>query len=66
MIRRQYRRGNKSCYFNNFLDTHKFEESIENTLKPYQAIIAKSKHVNHWNIKWYDEQLYVLFVLRWS
>lgn len=71
MIKRQYYRysiaDKSNCYFNNFIKAHDPEATIEDELKKYKATIAKSKLPNvKMNIQWHDEQLYTLFVLRWS
>ena len=66
MIRRQYRRGQPG-YFNNFIMSHDPEGTIETELKSYNAKIAKSKNKNYMmNVKWYDHELYTIFVLRYS
>ena len=66
MIKRQYRRGEYS-YFNNFINAHDPNEVIEDKLKLYKATIAKSKNKNYiMNVKWHDEKMYSLFVLRWA
>lgn len=67
MIRKQYERSQMG-YFNNFILSHNGEDIIEEQLKPYKAKLAKSKYKNNCklNVKWYDEQLYTIFVLRWS
>lgn len=65
MIKRQYRQG-KHSYFNNFLKSHT-TEMIDDNLKLYNATIAKSKNMNYIiNVKWHDEKMYSLFLLRWS
>mgnify|MGYP003351482967 FL=1 len=66
MIKRQYRRGQPG-YFNNFINSHDPEDTVEEHLKPYNATVAKSKNKTYiLNIKWHDEQLYTLFVLRYA
>jgi hypothetical protein len=66
MIRKQYERF-QAGYFNNFILSHHGEDVIEKQLKPYKGTIAKSKNkYSKMNIKWHDEQLYMMFVLRWS
>ena len=66
MIKKQYR-SNKPGYFLNFVYAHDPEESINEALKPYQATIAKSKNDRClFNVKWQDEKLYTLFVLKWT
>jgi hypothetical protein len=67
MIKKQYDRFTPG-YFRNFINNHDPEDNIEEALKPYKATIAKSKYKN-WiklNIKWHDEQLYMMFILKWS
>lgn len=66
MIKKQYERS-QTGYFNNFILSHNGEDIIEEQLKPYKGTIAKSKSKYYkLNIKWHDEQLYMMFVLRWS
>lgn len=67
MIRKQYRQGVPG-YFNNFVKAYDPEDSMDEALKPYKATLAKSKFHNNYaiNVKWHDEELYTLFVLRWS
>lgn len=66
MIKRQYRRG-KPGYFNNFIMSHDPEGTIETELKLYKATIAKSKNKHYMmNVKWYDHELYTIFVLRYA
>ena len=66
MIKRQYRRGQPG-YFNNFVNLHDPEDTIEERLKPYNATLAKSKNKNYLlNVKWYDLKKYAMFVLRYS
>lgn len=66
MIKKQYRRSQRG-YFDNFIMTHHPDDSIDEQLKLYNATIAKSKNKHYkMNVKWYDEQLYTLFVLRYS
>ena len=70
MLKKQYYRypnANIESYFNNFLRATPADVTLEDALKKYRATIAKSKQPNSmFNIKWHDEQLYVLFVLRYS
>jgi hypothetical protein len=67
MIKRQYKRSEPGYFFNfiNFqpdMDVH-----IEDGLAPYKATLGKSKNRHSkLNVKWHDEKLYMLFVLRWS
>jgi hypothetical protein len=66
MIKKQYERSQLG-YFNNFLLSHNGEDVVEEALKEYNVTIAKSKDKYYkLNIKWHDEQLYTLFVLRYS
>lgn len=67
MIKKQYNRYNPG-YFFNFIKSNDPEERIEDELKKYNATIAKSKYKNNYklNVKWHDEQLYMMFVLRYS
>ena len=71
MIKRQYDRTKKG-YFNNFINSTDpnsdyTEKVIEERLKAYNATMGKSKN-DHYkvNVKWHNEQLYTLFVLRYS
>jgi hypothetical protein len=70
MIKKQYHRypySGGTCYFNNFIKMHDPDAIIENELKKYKATIAKSNQPNiKMNIKWHDEQLYMMFILRYS
>ena len=67
MIKKQYDRF-KQGYFYNFINSNDPEGVIEDGLKKYKAKLAKSKYKNNCklNVKWYDEQLYTIFVLRYS
>ena len=66
MIKKQYERS-QTGYFNNFILSHNGEDIIEEELKPYKATLAKSKNKYYkMNIKWHDEKLYMMFVLRYS
>jgi len=66
MIKKQYRRGQRG-YFDNFIMAHHGNDIIEEKLKEYNAMLAKSKNKHYkMNVKWYDEQLYTIFVLRYS
>lgn len=67
MIKKQYDRTKKG-YFNNFINSTDYTETvIEERLKKYNATVGKSKN-DHYkvNVKWHNEQLYTLFVLRHS
>ena len=66
MIKKQYDRY-KRGYFFNFISTNDPEACIEDKLKPYHATLGKTKAPNYkLNVKWHDERLYMMFVLRWS
>lgn len=66
MIKKQYERS-QIGYFNNFILSHDGHDVIEEQLKPYKATLAKSKNKYYkLNIKWHDEKLYMMFVLRYS
>lgn len=67
MIKKQYTRSQRG-YFDNFILSNDPEGSIEDGLKKYKATVAKSKYKNNYklNVKWHDEKLYTLFVLRHS
>lgn len=66
MIKKQYERS-QTGYFNNFILSHNGEDVIEDGLKEYKATLAKSKNKYYKvNVKWHDEQLYMMFVLRYS
>lgn len=66
MIKKQYERSQLG-YFNNFILSHNGEDVIEERLKKYKATLAKSKNKYYkLNVKWHDEKMYLMFVLRWS
>lgn len=66
MIKKQYTRYSDS-YFINFMNAHDGYSTIEEELKSYRATIGKSKNDHYkFNVKWHDDKLYVLFVLKWS
>ncbi len=66
MIKKQYRRGQRG-YFDNFIISHNGDEVIEEKLKEYNATLGKSKNKYYiMNVKWHDEQKYMMFMLRWS
>ena len=67
MIKRQYHRMTPG-YFYNFVNQQKdMDAHIEDGLRPYRASLAKSKNRYYkLNVKWHDEQLYTLFVLRYA
>jgi hypothetical protein len=67
MIKKQYRRDAPG-YFYNFINSNDPERHIKDDLKPYKATIAKIKYKNKYklNVKWHDERLYMMFILRWS
>jgi hypothetical protein len=65
MIKKQYHRSERG-YFDNFIRSNDPEGSIEDRLKEYKATLAKSKNKHYkLNVKWHDEQLYAIFVLRY-
>jgi hypothetical protein len=67
-MQKQYNRFDTG-YFRNFVRSHDPEDIMEEALAPYKATIVKSNVRPHWSkitIDWHDEQLYTLFVLRWS
>ena len=70
MIKKQYNRFDFGNYFNNFVAhniTKDSEALIEDALKPYKATVAKSKNRHaKLNVKWHNEELYTMFVLRWT
>lgn len=55
-------------YFYNFVNQQpNMDSQIEDGLRPYNASLGKSKNRNYkLNVKWHNEQLYTLFVLRYS
>ena len=66
MIKKQYEHlglVSKSGYFNNFLTQ---STSVVDELKKYNATLGKSKKMYGYNVKWHDEKLYMMFVLRYS
>jgi hypothetical protein len=66
MIKKQYLRSQRG-YFDNFIMSHDGEDVIEERLKPYNATLGKSKNKYYkLNVKWHDEQKYMMFVLRFS
>jgi hypothetical protein len=72
MIKKQYARyrwitDSPPCYFNNFIAAHDPDDIIEDELQPYKATLGKSKNKHtKLNVKWQDDSLYMMFVLRWS
>lgn len=65
-IKRQYIRSERG-YFDNFIMSNDPEGVIEDGLKEYKATLAKSKNRHYkLNVKWHDEKLYMMFVLRYS
>lgn len=72
MIKKQYNSGNEygfgvnAQYFRNFLNSLDGERSMWEILEEYGAQKAKCKKKWSYNVKWHDEQKYMLFVLRWS
>jgi hypothetical protein len=68
MIRRQYenlRPLRPRSYFSNFVNTIE-PKDLASELKEYNATLGKCKKGYAYNVKWYDEELYVIFVLRYS
>lgn len=66
MIRKQYHLTSAG-YFGNFIRMKDPNGVVEDELKKYKATVGKSKNKNYkLNVKWHDETLYVMFVLRWS
>ena len=69
MIRRQYenlRSLRLRSYFSNFVNTLE-DKDLVSELKKYNASLGKCKKGGYaYNVKWHDEKLYMLFVLRWS
>jgi hypothetical protein len=68
MNKKQYVPYDPNTYFGKFMNTiDDGFHSLDVELSKYQATIAKSKNYNaRINVKWHDEKLYTLFVLRWS
>jgi hypothetical protein len=68
MIKKQYHRHPTSVsYFSNFIRMNDPEGVIEDELKKYNASVGKSKNKNYkLNVKWHDEKLYMMFVLRYQ
>ena len=69
MIRRQYenlRSLRLRSYFSNFVNTLE-DKDLASELKKYNATLGKCKKGSYaYNVKWHDEKLYMLFVLRYS
>ena len=66
MIKKQYYRYKKG-YFFNFINSNEPDADIEDALRLYHATLGKSKNRNtKLNVKWHDERLYMMFVLRWT
>lgn len=67
MIKKQYDRYADSGYFHNFVMQLSPTGYVKEALVPYKATIGKSKNPRATiNVKWHDEKLYSLFVMRWS
>ena len=67
MIKKQYHRMTPGYFYNFVNQRTNMEDHIEDGLRPYNASLGKSKNRNYkLNVKWHDEQLYTLFVLRYS
>jgi hypothetical protein len=69
MIHRQYenlRSLRLRSYFSNFVNTLE-DKDLVSELKKYNATLGKCKKGGYaYNVKWHDEKLYMLFVLRHS
>lgn len=66
MIKKQYDRFKKG-YFFNFINSSEPDADIEDALRLYKATLGKSKAPNYkLNVKWHNERLYMMFVLKWS
>lgn len=66
MIKKQYYRY-KRGYFFNFINYNDPDANIVDELKFYKATLGRTKAPNYkLNVKWHDERLYMMFVLRWS
>jgi hypothetical protein len=64
MRKKQYRQG-ASGYFTNFIMAHGPE--MKEKLKEYNATLGKCKNKYYYvNVKWHDEQMYMMFVLRYA
>jgi hypothetical protein len=68
MMKKQYRGsfGSPQTYFDKFVSAHPFGTDLRPLLKKYDATLAKSKGPYIHNVKWHNEQKYVLFVMEWS
>ena len=67
MIKRQYHRLTQGYFYNFINQQPNMDADIEDGLRPYRASLGKSKNNNYkLNVKWRDEQLYMMFVLRYS
>ena len=70
MIKKQYKRFDFGSYFNNFVAHNMAKDPdgvIEDALRPYGATVAKSKNKHYKiNVKWHDEKMYMMFILKWS
>ena len=75
MLKRQYDYyGNRveHNYFTQFVDQvtqspFTFPQAaVREALKPWKATLGKSKARYRYNVKFHDEQLYMLFKLKWS
>lgn len=72
MIKKHYHYGDyfgngvNSQYFRNFLDSLDGERSMWDIIAEYKGKKAKAKGNHSYNVKWYDKQLYTMFVLRYS
>ena len=70
MIKKQYNRFDFGSYFNNFVAHNMAKDPdgvIEDALRPYGATVGKSKNRHSKiNVKWHDEKMYMMFILKWS
>ena len=67
MIKKQYHRMDPGYFYNFVNQQPNMDLHIEDGLRPYNASLGKSKNRNYkLNVKWHNEQLYTLFVLRYS
>jgi hypothetical protein len=69
MIKRQYHYyggRNGDAYFCNFVDAAGGQEHIRTELTKWKATVAKSKAKYTYNVKFHDEQLYMIFRIKFS
>lgn len=66
-IKKQYHRLEQGYFYNFINQQPNMDADIEDGLRPYCASLGKSKNNNYkLNVKWHDEKMYMMFVLRWS